>query len=120
VDNWAPDNTEDWVRREVGDGVAALIVLRLKNPPAEDTIELTLDVWLAAIGQKVSVEALDAPRIREGFRRLFAKTKEWPAPFQVIELMPRRKPVPAITHEISDKERSNNRERIREIARSII
>ncbi len=117
--DWAPGTTPQWVREEVSNGVQALIVLRLRNPPAADTIELTMDVWLAAIAHKVSIEQLDAPRIKEGFRRFFVKAREWPAPAQIIELMPPRKPLPAITHEISAEQRLLNKERLRKLAEGL-
>ena len=105
-----------WVRVEVADGLQALLSLRLKNTPAEDMIELTADIWVAALGRRVSVEQLDAHRIREGFQRLFPKVREWPAPIQVIELMPPRKPVPAISYEISREQRHVNKQRLRDLA----
>ena len=109
-----------WVRVEVANGLQALLSLRLKNTPAEDMIELTADIWVAAIGQRVSIEQLDSHRIREGFQRLFPKIREWPAPIQVIELMPRRQPLPEITHTVSSEERENNLKRIREITNSLV
>ncbi len=107
------------VRREVANGLQALLSLRLRNTPAEDMIELTADIWVAAMGQRVSVEQLDAPRIAAGFQRLFPTVREWPAPIQVIELMPRRPPQPALTHTISAAERQANKERLRELSRRI-
>ncbi len=104
-----------WVRQEVAEGLEALLALRLRNSPAEDMIELTADIWLRAIGQRVSIEQLDSHRIREGFHRLFPKIREWPAPIQVIELMPPRKPVPAISHTISAEQRACNKKMLTEL-----
>ncbi len=83
----------DWIRREIADGLQALLSLRLKNTPAEDMIELTADIWVQAFSVKLgswAVEELDAPRIREAFRQTFAKIREWPAPLDVIEKLPLR------------------------------
>lgn len=80
----------DWIRGEVADGLQALLSLRLRNTPAEDMIELTADIWVQALALRVSAETIDAPRIREGFRLIFPRIREWPAPIDVIELMPPR------------------------------
>lgn len=80
----------DWIREAVGDGLEALLALRLKNAPAEDMIELTADIWVQAFSQRCFYPGDDAPRIREAFRRIFPKIREWPAPIDVITLMPSR------------------------------
>lgn len=82
-----------WIREEVGNGLQALLSLRLKNTPAEDMIELTADIWVQAFSETLgswAVEELDAHRIREGFRKAFPKIREWPAPIDIIEQMPKR------------------------------
>ncbi len=79
-----------WVRRAVGDGLEALIALRLKNAPAEDTMEFIADIWLRAFRQRAFIQELDEPRIRAAFDRIFGRIREWPAPLDVIELMPSR------------------------------
>ena len=79
-----------WVRRAVGDGLEALMALRLKNAPAEDTMEFIADIWLRAFRQRVFIRELDEPRIRAAFDLIFGRIREWPAPLDVIELMPPR------------------------------
>jgi len=79
-----------WVRRAVGDGLEALMALRLKNAPAEDTMEFIADIWLRAFRQRAFIQELDEPRIRAAFDRIFGRIREWPAPLDVIELMPSR------------------------------
>jgi hypothetical protein len=96
---------DDWVRAEVANGLQALLSLRLRNAPAEDMIELTADIWAQAFAARASVESLDAPRIREGFRRIFPRVREWPAPAEVLEKMPDRPPQPALpAPRMSDEE----------------
>lgn len=82
-----------WIREEVGNGLQALLSLRLKNTPAEDMIELTADIWVQAFGVKLgswAIEERDAPRIREAFRKAFPRIRDWPAPLDVIEQLPPR------------------------------
>lgn len=51
--------------------------------------------------------SIDAPRIREGFRRLFPTLRKWPVPAQLIEQIPGRPlraslPAPPLT--LADQE----------------
>ena len=39
---------EKWLEREIARGLQGLIALRLSGAPADDSVTLTLDVWLAA------------------------------------------------------------------------
>lgn len=110
----------EWVRTAVAEGLQALLSLRLKNTPAEDMIELTADIWVAAIGQKVSDERLDAARIAEGFRRIFPLIREWPAPIQVIELMPARPRLVELPHILTPAQRRENKSRLQAIAAIIV
>jgi hypothetical protein len=106
----------DWIRKEVGDGLEALLALRLKNTPAEDMIELTADIWERAFRQRVHTKAIDVPRIREAFNRIFPKIREWPAPLDVIELMPPRpeqKKLPA--PKLSDEEHAASVAKLKEM-----
>ena len=67
-------STPGWLREVVGDGLQALIALALDNQPAAEILPLTADIWLRAIERAsigCDIEAIDAPRIREGFDRLF-------------------------------------------------
>ena len=104
----------DWVRIAVASGLAGLLALRLENSPAADTITKTADIWEQAIRPKASVQDLDAPRIAAAFRQLFTKSRKWPSPPQLVELMPIRKPQKALDNEISSEERAANLERLRE------
>jgi len=80
----------DWIEDEVISGLQALLALRLRNTPAEDIIGLTLNIWVGAFRREVYSEGIDRQRIAEGFRRIFGRIREWPAPIDVIEQMPRR------------------------------
>ncbi|MFH1027799.1 MAG: hypothetical protein V1791_07345 [Pseudomonadota bacterium] len=82
----------DWINDAVMDGLSALVALRLKGTPGEDMIELTADIWVRAFRQRVFIQDVDEPRIRVAFDRTFSQVREWPAPLDVIEQMPRRPP----------------------------
>ncbi len=82
----------DWLRLEIATGLQALVAQNLKFSPAGDMITMNADVWFLTLRKVCIIEQIDAPRIRAGFERLFPQIKEWPAPAQLIELMPRRLP----------------------------
>jgi hypothetical protein len=111
----------DWIRIAVADGLEGLLALRLKNTPAEDMIELTADIWVHAFARRVSVEGIDAPRIREGFMRIFPRIREWPAPLDVIELMPDRSPQPRLpAPEVSNEQWQRDQQRFDEILNGLL
>lgn len=88
-----------WLRNEISDGLSGLMALRLRNAPGEDTVDMTADIWEQAMVRhlgRYAEESLDATRIREGFRRIFSVVREWPAPREVIEQMPKRPPLPSL------------------------
>lgn len=94
----------DWINDAVMDGLSALVALRLKGTPGEDMIELTADIWVRAFRHNVFVRELDEPRIKVAFDRVFGRIREWPAPLDVIGLMPPRAerlklPQPELTEE---------------------
>lgn len=111
---------EKWLEREIARGLQGLLALRLLGSPAEDSIELTLDVWLAALeGASVGwAEHLDADRVRQGFRTLFRICDRWPAPRQLLDNLPARpQPPPALPPpRITPEQRQKNLARLREIS----
>jgi hypothetical protein len=83
----------DWMKREVVEGLQALLALRLTGSPAADMVVLTANIWEQAFLRRLgksAIEEVDAPRIREAFLVNFPKLKEWPAPADIIESMPPR------------------------------
>lgn len=86
----------DWFYQSISQGLGALVVLHLPSAPGHETIEYTEQVWVevlwsANIGWE---EALDAHRLHAGFLRLARQADRWPAPRQLLELLPAR-PQPA-------------------------
>lgn len=104
----------DWINDAVLDGLSALVALRLRNTPAEDMIELTADIWVRAFRQRAFIREVDEPRIRAAFDRVFPTLREWPAPLDVIELMPPRPERPKLPPpKVSDEEHEKNVLRVR-------
>ncbi len=109
---------EKWLEREVARGLQGLIALRLPGAPADDSVTLTLDIWLAALeGQTVTwSEHLDAERIRQAFRALYCTCDRWPAPKHFLDNLGNRDPPPALpAPRISEAQRQKNIARLREI-----
>ncbi|MDW7643431.1 MAG: hypothetical protein SCI25_00150 [Desulfuromonadales bacterium] len=82
-----------WLRREVKDGLQALVALGLEGQPAAEVLPRTADIWLRAMQKAnigMSIETVDAPRVRAGFENLFPLLRRWPSPAQLIEQVPDR------------------------------
>lgn len=113
---------EKWLEREIARGLQGLLALRLIGSPAEDSIELTLDVWLAAI-ESLSVnwnEQLDAERVRRAFRTLYRICDRWPPPKLFMDHMGHRDQQMALPPPpCSPEERMRNRARLREMIASL-
>lgn len=80
-----------WLKPVLAKGVAALILLRLKNAPTEDVIKPTLETWYRVITYKRHYEQhLDQPRFEAAFM-LWAQNNEWfPTPKELLASLPRR------------------------------
>lgn len=83
----------EWLRSAVIEGLQRLLVLRLPNSPAADTIVAVAEVWISAFqNQPITWNfELDALRISKAFLRATAECVQWPAPANVLILMPGRK-----------------------------
>lgn len=113
---------EKWLEREIARGLQGLIALRLTGAPADDSVTLTLDVWLAAI-ESLSVswnEQLDAERVRRSFRTLYRICDRWPPPKLFLDNLGNRDPPPALPPPpISKEKRKKNVARIQEIMKKL-
>ena len=89
LSEWAGN---DWLRIEISAGLQALVAQSLKFQPGADMIAMNADVWHVSLKKVSTIEPVDAPRIRAGFERLFGRVEEWPAPKQLLDLMPARPP----------------------------
>ncbi|WP_445157384.1 hypothetical protein [Halomonas sp. E14] len=108
----------DWFYRSVSGGLGMLLVLHLPGAPGHETIEYTEGVWVevlwsANIGWD---EALDAPRLHQGFLRLARQADRWPAPRTLLEMLPQRPERKRLPKpQMSRAERERNRQRLAEM-----
>ncbi|MAP35689.1 MAG: hypothetical protein CME75_07955 [Halomonas sp.] len=107
---------EQWFRDAVTDGVMRLLSLRLPSAPWEDESEYTTKMWIEALWAAPIGwdEEQDAHRLRYAFNRLGGQAERWPAPRQLLSLLPDRPqrarlPKPPM----SEAKRKANRERLR-------
>lgn len=109
---------EKWLEREIARGLQGLIALRLSGAPADDSVTLTLDVWLAAI-ESLSVnwnEQLDAERVRRAFRTLYRICDRWPPPKVFLDKLGSRDPPKALPPpRITEEQRKKNVALLREL-----
>lgn len=111
-----------WLEREFARGLQGLVALRLSGAPAEDSITLTLDVWLAAVSSLARGwhEHLDAPRIRKAFATLYRTCDRWPAPKQFLDCLEHRPPPPALPAPVmTEEQRQKNLQRIQHIKQQL-
>ncbi len=113
---------EKWLEREIARGLQGLIALRLSGAPADDSVTLTLDIWLAAI-ESLSVnwnEQLDAERVRRAFRTLYRICDRWPPPKVFLDNLGNRDPPPALPPPpISEEQRKKNVALLREMMKKL-
>lgn len=81
-----------WFRRTVADGLKVLVALSLPYEPALDLMPATKNLWIHLLWNcgKVWQEGVDEPRILEAFTRLATRIERWPAPKQLLEVLPAR------------------------------
>ena len=113
---------EKWLEREIARGLQGLIALRLTGAPADDSVTLTLDVWLVAM-ESLSVhwnEQLDAERVRRAFRTLYRICDRWPPPKLFLDNLGNRDPPPALPPpQISEEQRKKNVAQLRELMKKL-
>jgi hypothetical protein len=81
-----------WLDSVITAGIQRLLILRLKNPPANDTVGLLVDTWVCVFKDQPIEwnEALDTPRIQQAFLSCAGKVEEFPAPRTVLQYLPSR------------------------------
>lgn len=90
--------TEKWLEREIARGLQGLVALRLSGAPADDSITMTLDIWLAALDSAPVRwdEQQDTQRIRRAFRSIYRTCDRWPPPRLLLDNLGHRDPAPAL------------------------
>ena len=97
------------VKEEIVFGLQKLLTLQLERSPAAEMLKEVGLVWIEAIGYERCFVDEDAPRFREAFVRLAARCKSWPSPVALLEVLPDRPPLPALSEpEISPEQRAEN------------
>lgn len=69
--------------------------------PTQDMVQVVLDQWEEIFSDRIGRvdERLDTPRIEKAFRIAKGTFSTWPAPSEIIELMPRRPEVNQIRYD---------------------
>ncbi|MDY0212575.1 MAG: hypothetical protein RBR06_06180 [Desulfuromonadaceae bacterium] len=86
-------SSQAWLRREIKDGLQALVALGLDGQPAAEVLPRTADIWLKALQRAnigANIESIDAPRLRTAFEQMFVQAKRWPPPAEYIRHIPPR------------------------------
>jgi hypothetical protein len=80
----------DWFAKTVRVGLAFLLGLRLKGCPSEDMVILTRESWMVSLEATPIAwqQELDEARLAKAFKALCGMVREWPAPIDLIEILP--------------------------------
>lgn len=110
-----------WFRRTVADGLKVLVALSLPNEPALDLMPATKKLWIHLLWNCGKAwQEDDASRILEAFTRLATRVERWPAPRQLLEVLPPRpqpKSLPAA--KASKEEAREHLQAMREILKGV-
>ena len=77
------------------------LALLLKYAPNSEVLPMTTELWIDAFNSALgrNDESLDAARVDKAFMLARERFVDWPAPAQIIELMPRRPEVRRLDYE---------------------
>lgn len=79
-----------WFANTMLSGIQTLYVLRLEGSPSADTLPALADAWISCVwATRTWIEQRDAQRITRAFTSLAASAKRWPAPADLLTLLPR-------------------------------
>ncbi|MCB1950155.1 hypothetical protein [Nitrosomonas sp.] len=82
---------ESWFRNAIVSGIQQLLSLSLDGTPPSKTITLTASTWIEVLWPTRRWDAeLDETRIAEAFRQLMIRCDRWPAPRQLLLVLPSR------------------------------
>lgn len=80
----------DWAINELIEGIQLLYALRLIATPPEDALEQTVQAWSIVLASHGNYDERDIGRIKQGFLNLATWLERWPAPTQLLNVMPSR------------------------------
>lgn len=109
-----------WLHNTVTDGIQLLLGLGLPGSPGYDAAEQVLYSWVTALWRmdKDWDEEADAWRLREAFTQAAGSLGRWPAPKEIVDLMPPRVGhTPLEKPSLSEEQIAENKRRLREAAR---
>lgn len=85
-----PQGIERWLLNEIIDGMKDMIIIKLPEHPALETIAVVALKWCETLQfNTVWDQELDTPRIRCAFKALMREAK-WPSPHRFLEALPPR------------------------------
>ena len=95
-----------------------LLVLSLDRTPAAELFGACVESWADALWPGRAWQEADAERIAEGFRRLSATHRQWPAPADLLTALPARAAsMPALPrHVADDDERARTLQHLADVA----
>lgn len=87
-----------WLHNLLIEGLQLLVLLRLKDTPAADTLVAVANVWIDVLWHSPTRwdEATDTARLRAAFRAVGLKADRWPAPAQLLRELPPRAELAAL------------------------
>lgn len=107
-----------WFREEIGTGVQRLVAIALPGGPGMDSFKLTAQAWAESLWDAPVEwdEELDRRRLAAAFVRACRDCSRWPAPRQVLELMPSRPERPRLPRpRPTESQRRRNQRRVQEM-----
>lgn len=82
---------ENWLEAEILRGFRVLMTMGKKGMPAARDVENELPrIWTRALRKERGFDyARDVSRVREAFRQMAVRCKDWPQPEALLQYMPR-------------------------------
>ena len=83
----------EWLEEKIVEGVQSMIVIRMRNAPALETITTVARVWILIFKRQPIVwnEIEDGWRIEEAFLSHMSESEFFPTPKDILTAMPKRK-----------------------------
>lgn len=76
------------IHNAVIEGLQKLVVLRLRNTPAQEAITAVAAVWIEVLSKHQRWQEADLARVNAAFASLMATATDWPAPRHFLDHLP--------------------------------